>query len=210
MLIRADPATKTISLLSLPARPRRPDLLPVTAAAARSGRPRPHQQRLRVLRRDGPLETVRHLTGLPINYLITVNFLGFIAIVNKLGGVWMDIDRRYYNKNVGTLDDQLREHRPPARLPAAERRAARSTSCASGTPTPTSSASRGSSSSSRAAGSRSAHSLGPTSSRRIVNTIAHHHYVEIGVGGGGSRPAARSLSYAKFALRPARRATSSR
>src|SRR5207247_20388 len=23
-------------------------------------------------------------------------------VVNKLGGVWMDIDRRYYNKNVGT------------------------------------------------------------------------------------------------------------
>jgi hypothetical protein len=30
-----------------------------------------------------------------------VNFHGFKEVVNKLGGVWMDIDRRYYNKNTG-------------------------------------------------------------------------------------------------------------
>ena len=47
---------------------------------------------------------MRHLTNLPINYLITVNFLGFIGVVNKLGGVWLDVDRRYYNKNVGTSE----------------------------------------------------------------------------------------------------------
>ena len=45
---------------------------------------------------------MRHLTNLPINYLIPINFLGFIGVVNKLGGVWLDVDRRYYNKNVGT------------------------------------------------------------------------------------------------------------
>ena len=45
--------------------------------------------------------TVKHLTGLPINYLITVNFHGFKEVVDKLGGVWMDVDRRYYNKNTG-------------------------------------------------------------------------------------------------------------
>ena len=50
----------------------------------------------------GALETVRHLTNVPINYLIPINFLGFIGVVNKLGGVWLDVDRRYYNKNVGT------------------------------------------------------------------------------------------------------------
>src|SRR5205807_9362216 len=49
----------------------------------------------------GSLETVRHLAGVPINYLISVNFSGFVATVNKLGGVWMDIDRRYYNHNGG-------------------------------------------------------------------------------------------------------------
>ena len=50
----------------------------------------------------GTLDTVKHLTGLPINYLVTVNFLGFIQIVDRVGGVWVDVDRRYYNKNVGT------------------------------------------------------------------------------------------------------------
>ena len=45
---------------------------------------------------------MKHLTGLPINYLVTVNFLGFIQIVDRVGGVWVDVDRRYYNKNVGT------------------------------------------------------------------------------------------------------------
>ena len=49
----------------------------------------------------GTLETVRKLTGVPINYLITVNFRGFRQIVDKLGGVWLDVDRRYYNKNDG-------------------------------------------------------------------------------------------------------------
>src|SRR6185295_11425906 len=41
----------------------------------------------------GALETVRHLTNVPINYLIPINFLGFIGVVNKLGGVWLDVDR---------------------------------------------------------------------------------------------------------------------
>src|SRR5206468_290895 len=50
----------------------------------------------------GTLETVKNLTGLPVNYLISVNFHGFKDIVNRVGGVWMDIDRRYYNRNVGT------------------------------------------------------------------------------------------------------------
>jgi hypothetical protein len=48
---------------------------------------------------------MRHLTGLPINYLITVNFHGFKQVVDTLGGVWMDIDRRYYNKNTGSFYD---------------------------------------------------------------------------------------------------------
>jgi hypothetical protein len=41
------------------------------------------------------------LTGLPVNYLITVNFHGFKQVVDTLGGIWMDVDRRYYNRNTG-------------------------------------------------------------------------------------------------------------
>ena len=49
---------------------------------------------------------MRHLTNIPINYLITVNFLGFIGrSSNKLGGVWIDVDRRYFNDNVGTRSE---------------------------------------------------------------------------------------------------------
>ena len=49
----------------------------------------------------GTLETVRRLTGVPVNYLITVNFRGFTQVVDKLGGMWMDVDRRYYNSHSG-------------------------------------------------------------------------------------------------------------
>ena len=51
---------------------------------------------------QGTVDTVKHFTGLPINYLITVNFHGFKEIVDKLGGIWMDVDRRYYHVNNGT------------------------------------------------------------------------------------------------------------
>src|SRR4029450_5156221 len=47
------------------------------------------------------VQTVRDLTGLPINYLITVNFRGFKQIVNRLGGVWVGVERRYFNNNAG-------------------------------------------------------------------------------------------------------------
>ncbi len=49
----------------------------------------------------GTLETVRKLTGLPVNYLITVNFRGFRQLVDAIGGVWMDVDRRYFNDRGG-------------------------------------------------------------------------------------------------------------
>ena len=39
--------------------------------------------------------------ALPINYIITINFRGFRQLVDKLGGVWLDIDRRYYNDHGG-------------------------------------------------------------------------------------------------------------
>src|SRR2546427_8274354 len=107
MLLRADPTTKTISLLSFP----RDLVVPIycpsrTASGARNG-PAVAVDHGRInsayafCGATGALETVRHLTGVPINYLISVNFGGFVATVNKLGGIWMDIDRRYYNHNVG-------------------------------------------------------------------------------------------------------------
>jgi len=93
MLIRADPGTKTISLLSFP----RDLVVPIYCSAQT---PVASDRINSAYARCGPkgsLLTVRHLTGLKINYLITVNFHAFKVVVDKLGGVWLDIDRRYYN-----------------------------------------------------------------------------------------------------------------
>jgi len=94
MLVRADPRAETISLLSFPRDLQAEIICPgkatyvtkINAAYADCGS-------------RGTLETVRKLTGVPINYLITVNFRGFVGVVDKLGGIWMDVDRRYYNNN---------------------------------------------------------------------------------------------------------------
>jgi LCP family protein required for cell wall assembly len=103
MLIRADPVTNTISMLSFPRDLQVPLYCPGKGggAAVAQGTGRINSA-YAYCGLGGALETVRHLTNLPINYLIPINFLGFIGVVNKLGGVWLDVDRRYYNKNVGT------------------------------------------------------------------------------------------------------------
>ena len=96
MLLRADPETKSVSMLSFPR-----DLIvnihcpgqPPFAAKINSA--------YATCGAKGTVQTVADLTGLPINYLITVNFRGFKQIVNRLGGVWIDVDRRYFNNNAG-------------------------------------------------------------------------------------------------------------
>ena len=98
MLVRMDPTEdrESISLLSFPRDLEVPILcpghtyLPDRINAAYS--------------LDGPkctVETVKALTGVPINYLVTVNFRGFTQVVDKLGGVWIDVDRRYLHQNDG-------------------------------------------------------------------------------------------------------------
>jgi LCP family protein required for cell wall assembly len=107
MLIRADPDTKTISLLSFPR-----DLdVPIYCGSSASDSVGHVVTTDRInsaysrCGSKGTVLTIKHLTNLPINYLITVNFHGFKEVVDKLHGVWMDIDRRYYNKNTGTAYD---------------------------------------------------------------------------------------------------------
>jgi len=199
MLVRADPVTKTISLLSFP----RDLIVPLycppsgggAAVAQGSGR---INSAYAYCGSTGALETVRHLTNLPINYLVSVNFLGFIAVVNKLGGVWMDVDRRYYNKNVGTgstnfanIDLQPGYQRMTGKqaldfvrfrhTDSDLFRLARQQQFVS------------------AARQQIAKSIGPTSLVRIVNTISHHKFLEIGVGGGRQFDLSTVYSYAKFA-----------
>jgi len=90
ILVRADPINKSLSLLSFPR-----DLI-VTVKCA--GHP-DVQERINYAFSEcgasGSIDTVRALTGLPINYYVTVNFRGFMDLVNNLGGVWLDVDHRY-------------------------------------------------------------------------------------------------------------------
>jgi LCP family protein required for cell wall assembly len=97
MLVRADPDLETVTLLSFPR-----DLLVEIRGCKNRG---PFVSRINNAYGEcgsqAALETVRHLTGVPIHYLITVNFHGFTKIVANLGGVWIDVDRRYFNDNSG-------------------------------------------------------------------------------------------------------------
>ena len=97
MLVRADPVTKSISMLSFP----RDMIVNVTCPGKPTFRGKINAAYNECGAR-GTLETVKDLTALPINYLITVNFHGFKQIVDRLGGVWLDVDRRYYNHNSGS------------------------------------------------------------------------------------------------------------
>ncbi len=48
------------------------------------------------------IKTVEALTGEPINHYVIVDFAGFAKLVDEVGGVYLDVDRRYFNENVGT------------------------------------------------------------------------------------------------------------
>ena len=102
MLVRTQPNPPAVSILSFPR-----DLAvnvtcpgrvigeqKINAAYAYCGSP-------------GSMSTIRDLTGLPINYLVTVNFRGFTQVVAKLGGIWIDVDRRYFHSNAGTTPDSI-------------------------------------------------------------------------------------------------------
>ncbi len=47
------------------------------------------------------LQTVKQLTGLPINHVVNVDFLGFVRAVDAIGCVYVDVDRRYFHSNLG-------------------------------------------------------------------------------------------------------------
>jgi LCP family protein required for cell wall assembly len=93
MLIRADPSNKTLSLMSFPRD------LTVDIYCHGSSVPHGHDRintAWTTCGEQGTLDTIAHLTSIPINYVITVDFHGFKLLVNKLHGVYMDVDHRYY------------------------------------------------------------------------------------------------------------------
>jgi LCP family protein required for cell wall assembly len=101
MLIRADPQSNTLSMLSFPRDLQVPIYCDPTtpiktdrinsawSSCGTNGNAR------------GTLDTVEKLTGSPVNYLITVNFHGFKLLVNKMHGVYMQVDHRYINTQGG-------------------------------------------------------------------------------------------------------------
>ncbi len=93
MLLRIDPATRSISMLSIP-RDLRVEI------------PGWGTDRINAAYSDGgpalSVKTFENLTGLPVDHFIDVNFVGFIDIVDYLGGIYLDVDRQYYNNTAVT------------------------------------------------------------------------------------------------------------
>ena len=93
MLVRVEPSKHRIALLSIPR-----DLY---VAIPGHGHDRIneafHDGGERLLTR-----VVRETFGVEIDHFVEVDFHGFKGLVNALGGVYLPIDQRYYNRNVGT------------------------------------------------------------------------------------------------------------
>jgi LCP family protein required for cell wall assembly len=100
MLVRADPTTHTLSLLSFPRDLQVPIYCDPTTAI-RVDRINSAWSTCRNSPPGGTLNTIQKLTGLSVNYLITINFHGFKLLVNKLHGVYMQVDHRYINTVTG-------------------------------------------------------------------------------------------------------------
>ena len=98
MLVRADPQLNTLSMLSFPR-----DL--VVPIYCKDPNVVDTQDRINSAwtcgGAVGTLNTVEKLTGLPVNYIVTVDFHGFKLLVNKLNGVFINVDHRYLNTQGG-------------------------------------------------------------------------------------------------------------
>ncbi len=87
LLVRLDPQTKSISMLSLPR-----DLRVYIPDHG-------YDKMNTAYAYGGPalvIKTFKELTGLPINHFIEINFSGFWHVVNILGGVYIAVDRTYF------------------------------------------------------------------------------------------------------------------
>ena len=98
MLVRADPTNNTLSMLSFP----RDLVVPIYCNGSDVPRATDRiNSAWSTCGVEGTLDTVEHLTGLPVNYVVTVDFHGFKLLVNKLKGVYIQVDRRYINTQGG-------------------------------------------------------------------------------------------------------------
>ena len=92
MLLRLDPDNDAIALMSIP-RDLKVEIPGVGTDKFSSA-----------FAYGGPkltLQLVKEITGLPINHVVNVDYLGFVQAVYAIGCVYVDVDRRYYHSNVG-------------------------------------------------------------------------------------------------------------
>src|SRR4051794_13599662 len=92
MLVRLNPQAKAVTVLSVPRDLQvtiRGQTAKLNAAYAYGGVPL-------------TVKTLRAVLGIGIDHVIDVDFAGFRALVNRLGCVYTDVDRHYFNRNLGT------------------------------------------------------------------------------------------------------------
>src|SRR5689334_19813083 len=92
MLVRLSPRAQAVTVLSVPRDLQvtiRGQTAKLNAAYAYGGVPL-------------TVKTLHQVLGIGIDHVIDVDFAGFRALVNRLGCVYTDVDRHYYNRNVGT------------------------------------------------------------------------------------------------------------
>ncbi|MDQ8044499.1 MAG: LCP family protein [Solirubrobacteraceae bacterium] len=94
MLVRLDPEQGAIAVLSVP-RDTKAEI-PLPGGGFRTAK-------INEAYSDGgaqlTIRTVRKLMGLPINHVLIINFGAFERAVNRLGCLYEDVDRTYFNDN---------------------------------------------------------------------------------------------------------------
>jgi LCP family protein required for cell wall assembly len=96
MLVRLDPNQPETTMLSVP-RDLKVTIHPDGAPAS--------TQKINAAYSIGgaklTVKTIKQVLGIKINHVIDINFGGFKTLVNYLGCVWVQVDRRYYHSNLG-------------------------------------------------------------------------------------------------------------
>ena len=93
MLVRVDPKTKIVSMLSFP----RDWIVNIPGYGP--------QEITNSYFLGGPkltIDTIKSVTGITPNYYVSVDFDAFTQTVNAFNGAYVDVDRRYYNLNQNT------------------------------------------------------------------------------------------------------------
>jgi polyisoprenyl-teichoic acid--peptidoglycan teichoic acid transferase len=101
LLVRLDPSQPDTTMLSVP-RDLKVTIHPDHGA--------PTTQKINAAYSIGgaklAVKTVKQVLGVKINHVIDINFAGFKALVDYLGGIYVQVDRRYYHSNLGLAPSQ--------------------------------------------------------------------------------------------------------